>query len=139
MMKLQIRSTDHGDRRRTLQTYGCGSAVPQALVTEWVRARPWTKPPASRTAPLQEGLRPVKSHCSILAEDAIKAAVNYNSATLRSDPLRVCFLPDLPTVSKAHVCHPHWCCHRYLAKRAKGVGVLGVNRSVQAWRKASIR
>jgi hypothetical protein len=82
---------------------------------------------------------PVKSHCSILAEDAIKAAVNYNSATLRSDPLRVCFLPDLPTVSKAHVCHPHWCCHRYLAKRAKGVGVLGVNRSVQAWRKASIR
>lgn len=79
VMKLQIKVNDAGiieDAR--FKTYGCGSAIASSsLVTEWVKGK--TLDQASEiknTAIAQElSLPPVKIHCSILAEDAIKAAI----------------------------------------------------------------
>lgn len=79
VMKLQIKVNDDGiieDAR--FKTYGCGSAIASSsLVTEWVKGK--TLDQASEiknTAIAQElSLPPVKIHCSILAEDAIKAAI----------------------------------------------------------------
>ena len=60
------------------KTYGCGSAIASSsLVTEWVRGRTLDEALAIKNADIAEelALPPVKIHCSILAEDAIKAAV----------------------------------------------------------------
>jgi nitrogen fixation NifU-like protein len=60
------------------KTYGCGSAIASSsLVTEWVRGRTLDEALAIKNADISEelALPPVKIHCSILAEDAIKAAV----------------------------------------------------------------
>jgi len=79
VMKLQIKVGETGiieDAR--FKTYGCGSAIASSsLVTEWVKGKSLDEAMAIRnTAIAQElALPPVKIHCSILAEDAIKAAV----------------------------------------------------------------
>jgi len=79
VMKLQIKVGESGiieDAR--FKTYGCGSAIASSsLVTEWVKGKSLDEAMAIRnTAIAQElALPPVKIHCSILAEDAIKAAV----------------------------------------------------------------
>lgn len=79
VMKLQIRVGDDGrieDAR--FKTYGCGSAIASSsLVTEWVKGKSLDEAlEIKNTAIAQElALPPVKIHCSILAEDAIKAAV----------------------------------------------------------------
>ena len=79
VMKLQIRVNAQGvieDAR--FKTYGCGSAIASSsLVTEWVRGRTLDEALAIKNAQIAEelALPPVKIHCSILAEDAIKAAV----------------------------------------------------------------
>jgi len=79
VMKLQIKVGESGiieDAR--FKTYGCGSAIASSsLVTEWVKGKSLSEAMAIRnTAIAQElALPPVKIHCSILAEDAIKAAV----------------------------------------------------------------
>jgi len=79
VMKLQIKVGASGiieDAR--FKTYGCGSAIASSsLVTEWVKGKSLDQALAIRnTAIAQElALPPVKIHCSILAEDAIKAAV----------------------------------------------------------------
>ena len=84
VMKLQIKVGANGvieDAR--FKTYGCGSAIASSsLVTEWVKGKSLDEAMAIRnTAIAQElALPPVKIHCSILAEDAIKAAIaDYRS------------------------------------------------------------
>ena len=79
VMKLQIRVNDQGvieDAR--FKTYGCGSAIASSsLVTEWVKDKSLDQVMEIRNTQIAEelALPPVKIHCSILAEDAIKAAV----------------------------------------------------------------
>lgn len=79
VMKLQIRVNDEGiieDAR--FKTYGCGSAIASSsLVTEWVKGKTLDEALTIRNTQIAEelALPPVKIHCSILAEDAIKAAV----------------------------------------------------------------
>jgi nitrogen fixation NifU-like protein len=78
-MKLQIRVNDQGvieDAR--FKTYGCGSAIASSsLVTEWVKGKTLDQAETIRNTQIAEelALPPVKIHCSILAEDAIKAAI----------------------------------------------------------------
>ncbi len=79
VMKLQIRVGANGvieDAR--FKTYGCGSAIASSsLVTEWVKGKTLDEAAKIRNTQIAEelALPPVKIHCSILAEDAIKAAV----------------------------------------------------------------
>jgi len=80
VMKLQIRVNDQGvieDAR--FKTYGCGSAIASSsLVTEWVKGKTLDQAMEIRNTQIADelALPPVKIHCSILAEDAIKAAVD---------------------------------------------------------------
>ena len=81
VMKLQIKvDNDTGlitDAK--FKTYGCGSAIASSsLVTEWVKGKTLDEAGAIKNSQIAEelALPPVKIHCSILAEDAIKAAVN---------------------------------------------------------------
>ena len=79
VMKLQIRVNKDGvieDAR--FKTYGCGSAIASSsLVTEWVKGKRLDEAAQIKNTQIAEelSLPPVKIHCSILAEDAIKAAV----------------------------------------------------------------
>ena len=79
VMKLQIRVDENGiieDAR--FKTYGCGSAIASSsLVTEWVKGKSIDEAAEIRNTDIAEELclPPVKIHCSVLAEDAIKAAV----------------------------------------------------------------
>jgi len=79
VMKLQIKVNEQGvieDAR--FKTYGCGSAIASSsLVTEWVKGKTLDEALSIRNTQIAEelALPPVKIHCSILAEDAIKAAV----------------------------------------------------------------
>jgi nitrogen fixation NifU-like protein len=79
VMKLQIRVNENGiieDAR--FKTYGCGSAIASSsLVTEWVKGKTLDEAMTIRNTQIAKelALPPVKIHCSILAEDAIKAAV----------------------------------------------------------------
>ncbi len=81
VMKLQIR-VDHDTGIITdacFKTYGCGSAIASSsLVTEWVKGKTLDEAGAIKNSQIAEelALPPVKIHCSILAEDAIKAAGN---------------------------------------------------------------
>jgi nitrogen fixation protein NifU and related proteins len=81
VMKLQIKvDNDTGiitDAK--FKTYGCGSAIASSsLVTEWLKGKTLDEAGAIKNSKIAEelALPPVKIHCSILAEDAIKAAVN---------------------------------------------------------------
>ncbi len=84
VMKLQIKVNDEGiieDAR--FKTYGCGSAIASSsLVTEWMKGKSLDQAEAIKNTQIAEELElpPVKIHCSILAEDAIKAAIaDYKS------------------------------------------------------------
>ena len=80
VMKLQIKVNEQGiieDAR--FKTYGCGSAIASSsLVTEWVKGKTLDQAMSIKNTQIAEelALPPVKIHCSILAEDAIKAAVS---------------------------------------------------------------
>ena len=80
VMKLQIQVDEDGIiRDAKFKTYGCGSAIASSsLVTEWVKGMHIDDAVNLRNSQIAEelALPPVKIHCSILAEDAIKAAVN---------------------------------------------------------------
>ncbi len=79
VMKLQIRvGADGRIEDAKFNTYGCGSAIASSsLVTEWVKGKTLDEAMSIRNTAIAEelALPPVKIHCSILAEDAIKAAV----------------------------------------------------------------
>ncbi|MEZ5660564.1 MAG: Fe-S cluster assembly scaffold IscU [Burkholderiaceae bacterium] len=80
VMKLQIKVNEAGvieDAR--FKTYGCGSAIASSsLVTEWVKGKTLDEASTIKNTAIAEelALPPVKIHCSILAEDAIKAAID---------------------------------------------------------------
>lgn len=79
VMKLQIKVSDGVITDARFKTYGCGSAIASSsLVTEWVKGKTLEQAQEIKnTAIAQElSLPPVKIHCSILAEDAIKAAID---------------------------------------------------------------
>jgi nitrogen fixation NifU-like protein len=79
VMKLQIKVGDNGViEDAKFKTYGCGSAIASSsLVTEWVKGKTLDQALTIKNTQIAEelALPPVKIHCSILAEDAIKAAV----------------------------------------------------------------
>ena len=79
VMKLQIKVNDDGIiEEARFKTYGCGSAIASSsLVTEWVKGKTLDQALAIKNTAIAEelALPTVKIHCSILAEDAIKAAV----------------------------------------------------------------
>ena len=79
VMKLQIKvGADGRIEDARFKTYGCGSAIASSsLVTEWVKGKTLDEAAALKNSEIAEelALPPVKIHCSILAEDAIKAAV----------------------------------------------------------------
>ena len=78
VMKLQIKVKDGVITDARFKTYGCGSAIASSsLVTEWVKGRSLDDAVTIKNSEIAEelALPPVKIHCSILAEDAIKAAV----------------------------------------------------------------
>jgi len=86
VMKLQIRVDENGIiEDAKFKTYGCGSAIASSsLVTEWVKGKSVDEAAAIRNTEIAEELclPPVKIHCSVLAEDAIKAAVaDYREQT----------------------------------------------------------
>jgi nitrogen fixation NifU-like protein len=79
VMKLQIQVKDGVILDAKFKTYGCGSAIASSsLLTEWVKGRSLDEAEAIKNTDLASelALPPVKIHCSVLAEDAIKAAVN---------------------------------------------------------------
>jgi nitrogen fixation NifU-like protein len=79
VMKLQIKVNEAGViEDAKFKTYGCGSAIASSsLVTEWVKGKSLDEALSIKNTQIAEelALPPVKIHCSILAEDAIKAAV----------------------------------------------------------------
>ncbi len=77
-MRLQIKVQDGVITDARFKTYGCGSAIASSsLVTEWVKGRTLDEAEAIKNSEIatELALPPVKIHCSILAQDAIKAAV----------------------------------------------------------------
>ena len=80
VMRLQIKVNDEGiieDAR--FKTYGCGSAIASSsLLTEWVKGKTLNEASHIKNTEIVEelDLPPVKIHCSVLAEDAIKAAID---------------------------------------------------------------
>ena len=80
VMKLQIKVNEQGViEDAKFKTYGCGSAIASSsLLTEWVRGRTLDEAKEIKNSQIAEelSLPPVKIHCSVLAEDAIKAAIS---------------------------------------------------------------
>ena len=82
VMRLQIQVSDDGiSEDAKFKTYGCGSAIASSsLLTEWVKGKNLDEAASIKNTEIAQelSLPPVKIHCSVLAEDAIKAAVqNY--------------------------------------------------------------
>lgn len=79
VMRLQIKVDENGViEDAKFKTYGCGSAIASSsLLTEWVKGRSLDEATKIKNIDIAEelGLPPVKVHCSVLAEDAIKAAI----------------------------------------------------------------
>ena len=79
VMKLQIKVNDHGViEDAKFKTYGCGSAIASSsLVTEWVKGKTLSEAEEIKNVEIADFLclPPVKIHCSVLAEDAIKSAI----------------------------------------------------------------
>jgi nitrogen fixation NifU-like protein len=79
VMRLQIKVGDDGIiKDAKFKTYGCGSAIASSsLLTEWVKGKSLDEARAIKNTDIAEelALPPVKVHCSVLAEDAIKAAI----------------------------------------------------------------
>ena len=80
VMRLQIKVNDEGViEDAKFKTYGCGSAIASSsLLTEWVKGRTLDDAAQIKNTEIADelALPPVKIHCSVLAEDAIKAAIN---------------------------------------------------------------
>ena len=80
VMRLQIQIDDNGViEDAKFKTYGCGSAIASSsLLTEWVKGKKLEEAAQIKNTEIVEELElpPVKIHCSVLAEDAIKAAIN---------------------------------------------------------------
>ncbi|MDH5324951.1 MAG: Fe-S cluster assembly scaffold IscU [Gammaproteobacteria bacterium] len=93
VMRLQIKVGENGIiEDAKFKTYGCGSAIASSsLLTEWVRGKTLDEARAIKNTDIAEelALPPVKIHCSVLAEDAIKAAIeDYQSHQVAKDETR---------------------------------------------------
>ena len=93
VMKLQLQIDDSGIiKDAKFKTFGCGSAIASSsLVTEWVKGMNIDQAELIQNSAIAEELNlpPVKIHCSVLAEDAIKAAIaDYRKKKGQSGPLR---------------------------------------------------
>ena len=89
VMKLQIKVSDDGViEDAVFKTYGCGSALASSsLLTEWVKGKTLEQAQAIKNTEIAEelALPPVKIHCSVLAEDAISAAIaDYKKKNTRA-------------------------------------------------------
>lgn len=92
VMRLQIKVSDDGViEDAKFKTYGCGSAIASSsLVTEWLKGKTLNEALEIKNTAIAEelALPPVKVHCSVLAEDAIKAAItDYNAKHSPAAPL----------------------------------------------------
>ena len=90
VMRLQIRvSADGVIQDARFKTFGCGSAIASSsLVTEWVKGKTIDEAETIKNTDIAKhlALPPVKIHCSVLAEDAIKAAIaDYRAKTAKKD------------------------------------------------------
>ena len=88
VMKLQIKVSDNGIiEDAKFKTYGCGSAIASSsLVTEWLKGKTLDQAQTIKNSAIAEELElpPVKIHCSVLAEDAIKAAIaDYRNKNIK--------------------------------------------------------
>ncbi len=91
VMKLQVKINDDGViEDAKFKTFGCGSAIASSsLATEWLKGRTVEEAMAIKNTEIVEELNlpPVKIHCSVLAEDAIKAAVSDYVEKTGKDPV----------------------------------------------------
>ena len=90
VMRLQIKVKDGIITDAKFKTYGCGSAIASSsLVTEWVKGKTLEQAGSIKNAEIAEelALPPVKIHCSILAEDAIKAAIKNYKENEKNTPI----------------------------------------------------
>src|SRR5271163_1062092 len=90
VMKLQIKVSPEGIiEDAKFKTFGCGSAIASSsLVTEWVKGKTLDQAATIKNTDIAQhlALPPVKIHCSVLAEDAIKAAIaDYRAKTVKKD------------------------------------------------------
>ena len=90
VMRLQIKFSDDGViEDAKFKTFGCGSAIASSsLVTEWVKGKTIDEAETIKNTDIAKhlALPPVKIHCSVLAEDAIKAAIaDYRAKTVKKD------------------------------------------------------
>ena len=89
VMKLQIRVGENGViEDAKFKTYGCGSAIASSsLLTEWVKGKTLDEASQIKNSDIAEelALPPVKIHCSVLAEDAIRAAITDYQGKQESD------------------------------------------------------
>ena len=93
VMKLQIRVSPEGlIEDAKFKTFGCGSAIASSsLVTEWVKGKTIDEAETIKNTDIAKhlALPPVKIHCSVLAEDAIKAAIaDYRAKTAKKDDVK---------------------------------------------------
>jgi len=93
VMRLQIQVNDLGViEDAKFKTYGCGSAIASSsLLTEWVKGKTLDEAREIKNSQIAEelALPPVKVHCSVLAEDAIKAAIADFQSKQASDPAQL--------------------------------------------------
>ena len=90
VMKLQIKVENDVITDAKFKTYGCGSAIASSsLVTEWIKGKTLEQAGSITNASIAEelALPPVKIHCSILAEDAIKAAIKDYQQKHEREPI----------------------------------------------------
>ena len=103
VMRLQIKVNDKGViEDAKFKTYGCGSAIASSsLVTEWVKGKSLDDAAKISNSAIAEelALPPVKIHCSILAEDAVKAAID----DYKRKPPPSTLQPILPSAARALV------------------------------------
>jgi nitrogen fixation protein NifU and related proteins len=107
VMRLQIQVDDGGViRDAKFKTFGCGSAIASSsLATEWIKGKHVDEAAGIRNSQIAEELNlpPVKIHCSVLAEDAIKSAIeDYKKKRAARDTLRSAALAPEQDAS-----HPH--------------------------------
>ena len=90
VMKLQIKVNEQGViEEARFKTYGCGSAIASSsLLTEWVKGKTLAQAQEIKNTDIANelALPPVKIHCSVLAEDAIKAAIDDYTAKQKLEP-----------------------------------------------------
>lgn len=90
VMQLQIKVEDDVITDAKFKTYGCGSAIASSsLVTEWIKGKSLAEAAAVKNTDIaaELALPPVKIHCSILAEDAIKAAIEDYRQKHEAEPI----------------------------------------------------